>query len=838
MNQKLRTLTYVVVTCITIIALLEPPAISTAQAPRRTPASLHKLNSPNALSVQDLTGSLTPQVMANILVGQGVTISNVTFTGANISSGTFSGGADIIGFDSGVVLTSGAASDVIGPNQFDSITFDNQMPGDPGLTALAGYPTYDAAILEFDFVPVGDHVSFQFVFASDEYNEYVHSIFNDVFGFFINGVNCAQVEGSPVSVNTINNGNPFDYPPYEHPELYINNDLDDGGGSIDTEMDGLTKVLTCSSAVTPNQSNHLKLAIADASDYVLDSSVFIKAASITTERLPVILIPGMTASINWPCFLKEILCDTDLFWWWQVTAEAVYTPLIQRLNLEGYTESNHYLSIFQYDWRKPIEDNVERLKKRIIAVRNATGRPSVDLIGHSMGGLLARAYIQGSQYGNDVAHLVTLGSPHTGASKSYPFWEAAHFYEMDTEEMLAFSLLMAYYMKQDYNPIPVFVLRNHFPSTQDLLPTFNYLYRDDTNGLIPESSMIQRNHFLPALNTDISTLFSHTKVATFAGQGRTTTERFYVSNRPFWEWPNWDDGKPNWGREDQFKSTLGDNTVLVSSAILPSPATPGYFNDVGHTGLPGDKDVINATLDFLGISLASPPVDQVQQQALAFYLDGPAQATITDPLGRILSPSSKTNANLSDPVHTAQAPTDVIPGAQYIQVPGVSFQVLLIPSPVEGKFTIQVKGDSAGVYSLGVLDTNEAPTSTDDITQLWDVAKTQTESSVTATYALTYTNSTSTTTILFAETPEVQIPVWKGSSAVTGRASPGSSVEIHDASSNALLGTGVADATGHFSIQLVAPLAYRQRIYARTGGVNGVAVIVDAHMSFLPMTKR
>jgi hypothetical protein len=393
-------------------------------------------------------------------------------------------------------------------------------------------------------------------------------------------------------------------------------------------------------------------------------------------------------------------------------------------------------------------------------------------------------------------------------------------------------------MKEDLNPIPVFVLRDRFPSTQDLLPTFNYLYRDDTNGQIYESSMIHRNYFLPGLNADISTLFSRTSVATFAGLGKSTTERFYAKNRNFWEWPNWDDGKPNWDRQAEFKSTQGDGTVLTSSAKLPSPAYTRDFDNVAHGALPGNNDVINAILAFLDISVAPPPVQQVQQQALAFYLDGPAQATVTDPLGRILSPSIKANVNLSDPVRPDPAPADVIPGAEYIQVPGVAFQLLFIPSPVEGKFTIQVNGNSSGVYSLGMLDTNEAPTTTTDITQLWDVAKTQTESSVTATYALTYTSSTATPTILIAETPEIQLPVWKGSTVVTGRALPGSTVEIHDANSNVLLGTGVADATGHFSVDLVALLAYRQRIYARASGVNGVAVIVDAHMSYLPINVR
>jgi hypothetical protein len=227
--------------------------------------------------------SLTATDLANALVGSGVSVSNATFTGANVAGGTFTGGAAPIGFDSGVILSSGDIKNVVGPNQQDGITAANGTPGDADLTVLSGHPTFDAAVLEFDFVPNASKVFFQYVFASDEYNEFTNTPFNDVFAFYVNGTNCAVVGSPPVpvSVNTINGGNPFGTNA-SHPELYRNNDLQDGGGSIDTEMDGLTTVLTCEANVTANATNHIKLAIADASDLILDSNVFIKAGSFST----------------------------------------------------------------------------------------------------------------------------------------------------------------------------------------------------------------------------------------------------------------------------------------------------------------------------------------------------------------------------------------------------------------------------------------------------------------------------------------------------------------------------------------------------------------------------
>jgi hypothetical protein len=243
-------------------------------------------------ATEDLTGALTPDDLANTLVGTGVSISNVTYTGADVAAGRFVGGTGIIDFEDGVILSSGSVANVVGPNVEDGKTTVNSTPGDADLDVLSGFTTYDAAVLEFDFVPDADTVFFQYVFASDEYNEFVHSPFNDTFAFFINGWNCALVPETttPVSINTINNGDPYGSLPAENPGFYINNDLSDGGGVIDTEMDGLTVTLTCEAPVVDGGSNHVKLAIADASDRILDAVVFIKAGSFSTEDPDVIAV--------------------------------------------------------------------------------------------------------------------------------------------------------------------------------------------------------------------------------------------------------------------------------------------------------------------------------------------------------------------------------------------------------------------------------------------------------------------------------------------------------------------------------------------------------------------
>lgn len=239
-----------------------------------------------AIDTVDLN-STTATDLAQSLVGTGISISNVTFTGANAAAGSFSGAsADGLSVDSGVVLSSGDIANAKGPNSEDGKTTSNSTSGDLELQALAGTTTYDAAILEFDFVPVGQYFSFLYVFASEEYNEYVGSQFNDIFAFFLDGENIALIPLSEeaVSINNVNRNS--------NSEFFNNNDPGDLGEPTpyNTQFDGFTTIMWAQAIVTPGQSYHIKLAIADAGDAILDSAVFIQAGSFSST-IPVIAVP-------------------------------------------------------------------------------------------------------------------------------------------------------------------------------------------------------------------------------------------------------------------------------------------------------------------------------------------------------------------------------------------------------------------------------------------------------------------------------------------------------------------------------------------------------------------
>jgi gliding motility-associated-like protein len=238
-------------------------------------------------------------LVENILVGAGVSVSNITYTGSVVSLGDFNNGNTTnIGMDEGIILSTGDVTHIAGPNLLPNTQTNTLGGSDPDLASLVTNPIYDAAILEFDFVPMSDTIRFQYVFGSEEYSEWVNTGYNDAFGFFLTGANpsggtynsknLAIVPGTAntiVSINTINNGNSgLGSPngPCTNCSYYIDNYQ---GTTI--EYDGFTTVLTTWIVVTPCTSYHIKLAIGDGGDHSYDSGVFLKKNSFSSDILNV-----------------------------------------------------------------------------------------------------------------------------------------------------------------------------------------------------------------------------------------------------------------------------------------------------------------------------------------------------------------------------------------------------------------------------------------------------------------------------------------------------------------------------------------------------------------------
>ena len=221
--------------------------------------------------------------MANEIFGNGATVVGASYSGWSQSSGIYYNGDSVAPgatpSDTGVILSTGRASHFTNSrgqaNQDTNTSTNTRGPNnDAQFNALAGTNTYDASILTVDFIPEGDTMSIQFIYSSEEYPEYVNSIYNDLVGVWVNGAPVSLAVGDGDSdignVNATNNMN-----------LFQNNSNDD----YNTEMDGFTVTLTLTLNVNPGVVNSIRIGIADVADSNYDSNLLIAGGSIQSDVL-------------------------------------------------------------------------------------------------------------------------------------------------------------------------------------------------------------------------------------------------------------------------------------------------------------------------------------------------------------------------------------------------------------------------------------------------------------------------------------------------------------------------------------------------------------------------
>ncbi|MFT5010339.1 MAG: gliding motility-associated-like protein [Pseudomonadales bacterium] len=284
--------------------------------------------------------TVTPEdAVNNILLGSGVIAENITFSGDLNQIGSFSANGSNVPLGEGVILGTGNVNFASSPDFFDEdipgpggnnntgggAGGGNFGVGDPDLQIIANVDVNDAAILEFDFEATGDTVQFNFVFASEEYPEYVCGTVNDAFGFFLSGpgidgggvyednaINLAQIPDTdppvPVTINSVNPGvagangqdvncDDIDLNWSDYNIYYIANDTQNTDPNI-IEYDGFTVVLTAKSAVECGGQYHIKMAIADGGDTAFDSAVFLQAGSFESSAIEIFSTAAIAGNLT------------------------------------------------------------------------------------------------------------------------------------------------------------------------------------------------------------------------------------------------------------------------------------------------------------------------------------------------------------------------------------------------------------------------------------------------------------------------------------------------------------------------------------------------------------
>lgn len=247
------------------------------------------------------TNQSPQQLVQNVLLGQGVDVFNITYSGASQAIGSFDAANTTLGFNSGVIITTGTANTINngpqGPNNKPDASVNNGAGGYNRLTQLVGTQTYNAAVLEFDFIPYSDTVTFRYIFASEEYREFVKTQFNDVFGFFIAGPGIVGYKNiailpnnTPVTINNINDGyiSNGNYVPQCNNCSYFVYNGDGNNGPYNSQSkyiqyDGFTRPLKAVSPVQCGKTYHLIIAIADVNDAIYDSGIFLEANSLSSN---------------------------------------------------------------------------------------------------------------------------------------------------------------------------------------------------------------------------------------------------------------------------------------------------------------------------------------------------------------------------------------------------------------------------------------------------------------------------------------------------------------------------------------------------------------------------
>lgn len=305
-------------------------------------------------------------LVRNVLLGPGVEVSNVTFNGVPgdvvpelISimgqAGLFNGSNTCVGISSGIFLcTNDAQTHIPGPNDSSTVSSggwggSSSVTPDLDLSQLTGWPNWqnggnniwNKAILEFDLVPINDMVSFRYVFSSEEYETWVCSQYNDVFGWFLSGpglsgpfqnnaMNIAFIPASmvPVCINALNSGlmngsnangsdwlDPFGPcfdadPDWQANAQYYQYNGGQFNGSTQTEEpyasdpyyiqhNGMTVVLTASAAVQVGETYHIKMGIGNTGDNQFPAAVFIQAGSFACgDRFTLTVDEGPNVDTN------------------------------------------------------------------------------------------------------------------------------------------------------------------------------------------------------------------------------------------------------------------------------------------------------------------------------------------------------------------------------------------------------------------------------------------------------------------------------------------------------------------------------------------------------------
>lgn len=475
-------------------------------------------------------------------------------------------------------------------------------------------------------------------------------------------------------------------------------------------------------------------------------SGLVGVTSAQSANEPVIIVPGFLASWNWKEFIGEDLPNK-----WQLTpleGPNTYGNLIQSFVDQGY-EMDKDLFLGLYDWRQSNLQSYGEYLMPVIdqaLVNSPTGK--VDIVAHSMGGLLARSYIQSDDYRDDVDQLVMVATPNNGSSDAYLLWSGGKT-PPSTDPFTKVGASFFLWQQGIKNPGLYFsrkdIVQNVIPAAQELLPGYDFLVDDATGETISLSEMESQNPLLPVLNevpdfsmgpwaTPDDILAPLTKLTIITGVDKPTFNKIHVDVGHNSLLGKWKDGKPV---KDKLQpdSQDGDGTVLRESAYLPvyeldtgggpPVLSKNFFGDVLGNLLPkayaqeltiikhffdidmpdwgqqkvadsGHRSILTDAIPQIHEQLGLPAPSNtyaytpIPDDAMAVFIASPVEPVLISGDGKELSKDTN----------------DFGGQANYIDAGDPAGpKILIIQNPEDGDYDLQLSGVAEGDFHVGVYHT-------------------------------------------------------------------------------------------------------------------------------------
>lgn len=389
--------------------------------------------------------------------------------------------------------------------------------------------------------------------------------------------------------------------------------------------------------VSPPTSTPTPSTIPTATPTIVPTVTLFPTPIPNTLFSPIIVIPGLGASWNPGNIFSCNLTESDN--WKLAPYVSLYNRLLKTLTKNAGFTLNKDVYFYAYDWRQELSKQGDGLKIFIDDIlKDKPLGTKVRLIGHSLGGLVIRSYLDQNRGTHKAEQVITVGTPHLGSVLAYPLWENGEIWSNDNITKIALNQLIIHCRLRRsittiQNLLPRLLIKTNKESIHDiapiigaLLPSFDFLRR---NGVVSKTTgLTYQNTWLTSHPIPGNTY--NTRFQTLSGNN-TPTLRFLDIDEPSPKDKsvgNWVDGKPI-GDE---KSSDGDGTVLDISSRIDNAQNEKIDGD--HGAIVSSTQGISKIIQLLGMDKVKPAdvetlPEITSERTLALSIDHNATLSLT-----------------------------------------------------------------------------------------------------------------------------------------------------------------------------------------------------------------